>query len=86
MFDELEKYNQQNHFFLKRHDSLKEVCHAPTNKSGNSDFIAYLKLAGNMQESTWKHMRTVELTWTYRGVDVELTWSVDGVVRSEQEP
>ena len=34
MFDELDKYNQQNHFFLKRQDNLKEVCNAPTNKSG----------------------------------------------------
>lgn len=34
MFDELTKYEEHNHFFLKSQDNLKEVCNAPTNKSG----------------------------------------------------
>jgi hypothetical protein len=34
MFDELEKYKESNHFFLKPNISLGQVCNAPTNKSG----------------------------------------------------
>ena len=34
MFDELNKYEQHDHFFLKAQDSLREVCNAPTDKSG----------------------------------------------------
>lgn len=34
MFDELEKYEQNDHFFLKPTDELKEVCNAPDDKSG----------------------------------------------------
>jgi len=34
MFAELDKYEQNNHFFLQPQDSLREVCNAPTNKSG----------------------------------------------------
>ncbi|MBC8484551.1 MAG: hypothetical protein H8D45_00725 [Bacteroidetes bacterium] len=34
MFDELTKYKQKDHFFLKPDDKLKEVCNAPTDKSG----------------------------------------------------
>lgn len=34
MFDELTKYEEHNHFFLKSQDNLKVVCNAPTNKSG----------------------------------------------------
>lgn len=34
MFDELQKYNQTNHFFFKPTDNLKEICNAPTDKSG----------------------------------------------------
>ena len=34
MFDELNKYEQHDHFFLNPQDSLREVCNAPTDKSG----------------------------------------------------
>lgn len=34
MFDELNKYELHGHFFLKPQDSLREVCNAPTDKSG----------------------------------------------------
>ena len=34
MFDELRKYKQTGHFFLKPTDSLSEECNAPADKSG----------------------------------------------------
>jgi hypothetical protein len=34
MFDELNKYELHDHFLLKPQDSLREVCNAPTDKSG----------------------------------------------------
>lgn len=34
MFDELSKYEQNDHFFLKPQDNLRDVCNAPTNSSG----------------------------------------------------
>lgn len=34
MFDELIKYKSNNHFFFKLKDNLREVCNAPTDKSG----------------------------------------------------
>lgn len=34
MFDDLKKYEQQGHFFFKYQDQLKDVCNAPTDKSG----------------------------------------------------
>ena len=34
MFDELEHYKQQDHFFFQSHQSLKDVCNAPSNMSG----------------------------------------------------
>jgi len=34
MFDELEKYKNKNHFFLNPEDNLRQVCNAPTDKSG----------------------------------------------------
>lgn len=34
MFDELQKYKQTDHFFFKPSDNLKDVCNAPTDKSG----------------------------------------------------
>lgn len=34
MFDELTKYQQNDHFFFKSTDNLKDVCNAPTDKSG----------------------------------------------------
>lgn len=34
MFDELNKYKQNDHFFFKPGDNLGQVCNAPTDKSG----------------------------------------------------
>jgi len=34
MFDELLKYKQTDHFFFKSTDNLREICNAPTDKSG----------------------------------------------------
>jgi len=34
MFDELNKYKQNDHFFFKPIDNLGQVCNAPTDKSG----------------------------------------------------
>jgi hypothetical protein len=34
MFDELNKYNNNNHFLLKSTDNLVNVCNAPNDKSG----------------------------------------------------
>ncbi|MEO6849785.1 MAG: hypothetical protein ABI203_02970 [Mucilaginibacter sp.] len=34
MFDELKKYKENAHFFFNPTDSLKEICNAPSNKSG----------------------------------------------------
>ena len=34
MFDELNKYKQQGHFFFKPDDRLSSVCNAPNNSSG----------------------------------------------------
>lgn len=34
MFDSLKKYEQNGHFFFKQTDNLRQVCNAPTDKSG----------------------------------------------------
>ena len=34
MFDELKKYKEADHFFLRPSDSLVKVCNAPENKGG----------------------------------------------------
>ena len=34
MFDELDKYKEQGHFFLQPQNKLIDVCNAPSNKSG----------------------------------------------------
>jgi len=34
MFDELNKYKNTNHFFLRVDDKLPKVCNAPNDKSG----------------------------------------------------
>lgn len=47
MFDELNKYEQHNHFFLKSQDSLREVCNAPTDKSGI--YIVYALKNGKIE-------------------------------------
>ena len=47
MFNELEKYTNTNHFFFKPTDSLKEVCNAPTDKSGI--YIVYALKNGRIE-------------------------------------
>lgn len=47
MFDELNKYIENDHFFFKPTDSLKEVCNAPTNKSGL--YIVYALKNGKIE-------------------------------------
>ena len=47
MFDELGKYKQYDHFFLKAQDNLKEVCNAPTDKSGV--YIVYALKNGKVE-------------------------------------
>ncbi len=47
MFDELNKYEQHDHFFLRSQDSLREVCNAPTNKSGI--YIVYALKNGKIE-------------------------------------
>ncbi len=34
MFDELTKYNNNNHFFFTEKEELENVCNAPKDKSG----------------------------------------------------
>lgn len=34
MFDELNKYKHNDHFFFKPSDNLRQVCNAPNDKSG----------------------------------------------------
>jgi hypothetical protein len=34
MFDELNKYQETDHFFFKPIDNLRQICNAPTDKSG----------------------------------------------------
>jgi hypothetical protein len=47
MFDDLSKYEQKDHFFLKPNDSLREVCNAPTNKSGV--YLVYALKSGKVE-------------------------------------
>ena len=47
MFDELNKYKQNDHFFLNPKDDLKQVCNAPTNKSGI--YIVYALKNGKIE-------------------------------------
>lgn len=47
MFDELNKYKQNDHFFFKPTDELKEVCNAPTDKSGV--YIVYALKNGKVE-------------------------------------
>jgi len=46
MFDELSKYSYNNHFFFTQRDNLKEVCNAPTDKSGI--YVVYALKNGNV--------------------------------------
>jgi len=47
MFDELNKYKQNNHFFFKSVDNLGQVCNAPTDKSGV--YIIYALKSGRIE-------------------------------------
>lgn len=47
MFDELNKYKQTDHFFLNPEDSLRQVCNAPTDKSGI--YIVYALKNGKIE-------------------------------------
>jgi hypothetical protein len=47
MFDELNKYEHHDHFFLKPQDSLRQVCNAPTNQSGV--YIVYALKNGKIE-------------------------------------
>jgi hypothetical protein len=46
MFTELDKY-KTNHFFLKPHDNLMQVCNAPTDKSGV--YVVYALANGKIE-------------------------------------
>ena len=47
MFDELNKYKQADHFFFKREDGLRNICNAPTDKSGI--YIVYALKNGEIE-------------------------------------
>ena len=47
MFDELKKYDLHGHFFLRPQDSLREVCNAPSDKSGI--YIVYALKKGKIE-------------------------------------
>lgn len=47
MFDELSKYNHNDHFFFSPSDNLGEVCNAPTDKSGL--YIIYALKSGRIE-------------------------------------
>jgi len=47
MFDELNKYKQNDHFFFKSTDNLEQVCNAPTDKSGV--YIIYALKGGRIE-------------------------------------
>ena len=47
MFDELNKYKENGHFFFRKKDNLRDVCNAPTDKSGV--FIVYALVGGRVK-------------------------------------
>jgi hypothetical protein len=47
MFDELNKYKHNDHFFFKSNDILKQVCNAPIDKSGV--YIVYALKKGKIE-------------------------------------
>lgn len=47
MFDELKKYEENDHFILTPGDSLREVCNAPINRSGV--YIVYALKNGEIE-------------------------------------
>ncbi len=59
MFEELKKYKTSSYFLFKIEDSLKEVCNAPTDKSGiyiiyalakNKKELIYIGISGQKQK------------------------------------
>jgi len=62
MFDELTKYKNNNHFFFKPTDNLREVCNAPTDKSGV--YLIYAlkngKQFGQPRRNSWKTIMEYE--------------------------
>ena len=70
MFDELKKYKQNDHFFLKADTNLGEVCNAPTNKSGiyviyalknNRVELIYIGRSGKIQKDSSMFIRKAGL-------------------------
>lgn len=47
LFEELNIYKTNNHFFFKRNDSLENVCNAPNNKSGV--YVVYALAHGKIE-------------------------------------
>jgi len=47
MFDELEKYKLNGHFFFEKNDNLREICNAP--KSGIGIYLIYALKNGNIE-------------------------------------
>lgn len=47
MFEELNRYELHGHFFLRPQESLREVCNAPTDKSGL--YIVYALKNGKIE-------------------------------------
>ena len=47
MFDELEKYKSNDHFFFRSGDKLEEVCNAP--KKGIGVFVIYMLKNGRVE-------------------------------------
>ena len=47
MFDELKQYKRHGNFFFQSDDNLKEVCNAPSDKSGV--YIVYALKGGSIE-------------------------------------
>jgi hypothetical protein len=47
MFDELDKYENNDHFFFEAHESLERKCNAPKDKSGV--FLVYALKGGRIE-------------------------------------
>lgn len=66
MFEHLLKYKHCGHFTFKQEDDLKEVCNAPTNKSGvymvwttvdNERNLLYIGRSGKMENGVIVHRK-----------------------------
>ena len=67
MFEILQKYQHRGSFKFRRSDDLKEVCNAPTNKSGvylvwteisGKRFLLYIGRSGKMKNGVIEHRKT----------------------------